>query len=511
MLSKNSGQIDVFDHVIFEQLIPKDHLLVKIDSIVDFSFVYDKVQDKYSNLGRGSKDPVMMLKILLLEYLYNLSDVEVVKRIKTDIAFRWFLNLSIYDNVPDDTTISHFRVKRLGEEYFEEFFNAIVNQCIEKDLIKTNRHMVDSTDVAANVGYPSTKRLVRNSFNNVIKEIEKFDEVLAKEQIEMFENDIEKEYENNEKVSSKKHLEIADKHLKYLYIKTYGELQNNEKYKETFEICHDIIDQYLNNKPDKIVSVVDPDARVAHKSPGNIKKGYKNHIIVDEESEIILASVQTPFNINDEKILKELIEKVDENLGLKPEEVSADKAYGTTDNRAYLKDNSIVSNIPFYKESEKDNTYFGIKNFKVSEDVSSVICPNGIKTTEYTTSTKDDKEFKNFKIDRKYCDFCPLRDQCLPKNKDGKFNSKSKYLKVYSRYDAILHDMERVETDEFQVANNKRWKVERRFATLVLNHGLRRCRYISLNRAKIHITLANMSCNIVRMVNLLYKPSIAVV
>lgn len=266
--------------MIFEKLIPKDHLLVKIDSIVDFSFVYDKFQDKYSSLGRGYKDPIMMLKILVLEYLYRLSDVEVVNRTKTDVAFRWFLKLSIDDSVPDDTTISHFRVKRLGENHFEQFFNEIVKQCIEKDLIKTKRYMIDSTDVTANVNYPSEK-LIRNAYRNVIKKIEKFDADLAKEQINKFESEIELEYENNERVSAKKHFEIADKHLNHLYLKTYDELQSNDKYKEAFGVCYDIIDQYINSKGDKIVSVVDPDARVAHKSPGNVKMGYKNHIIVD--------------------------------------------------------------------------------------------------------------------------------------------------------------------------------------------------------------------------------------
>lgn len=509
MLGKNSGQIDVFDHMIFEKLIPKDHLLVKIDSIVDFSFVYDKVQDKYSSLGRGSKDPIMMLKILVLEYLYRLSDVEVVNRIKTDVAFRWFLKLSIDDSVPDDTTISHFRVKRLGENHFEEFFNEIVKQCIEKDLIKTKRYMVDSTDVAANVNYPSDKKLIRNAYRNVIKEIEKFDENLAKEQMDKFESEIEQQYENNERVSAKKHFEIADKHLKHLYLKTYDELQSNDKYNESFGVCYDIIDQYINSKGDKIVSVVDPDARVAHKSPGNIKRGYKNHLIVDEDSEIILASVQTPFNINDEKKLKELIDKVDANLGIKPEEVSADKAYGTIDNRAYLKDNEIVSNIAFYRESSKENQYFGLKDFDISIDVNSVTCPNGIKTTEYKVGNKLKKEYKIFKFDQMFCDKCLLRCQCLYKDKNGKARTKSKFLEIPSRYDAMLRDMDRVKTEAFKKAYNKRYKVERRFATLVLNHGLRRCRYIKLKRAKIHITLANMACNIIRMVNLLCHPSFA--
>ena len=508
MLGKNSGQVDMFDHVIFEKLIPKNHLLVKIDSTVDFSFVYDKVKDKYSTIGRGSKDPIMMLKILLLEYLYKLSDVEVVNRIKTDVAFRWFLKLSIDDAVPDDTTISHFRIKRLGVEDFEEFFNEIVKQCIEKDLIKTNRYMIDSTDVAANVNYPSDKKLIRNAYRNVIKEIDKFDDVLAKEYMEKFEAEIEEEYKDNEKVNAKKHYKITEKNLNDLYIKTYDELQSNDKYEEAYGICYDIIDKSKNDKGDKIVSVVDPDARIAHKSPGNIKKGYKNHIIVDEDSEIILASEQTPFNVNDEKKLKDLIEMVEMNFELNPKEISADKAYGTTNNRAYLKDKEITTNIAFYKESSKEKTSFGLNDFEIAEDVSYVICPNGIKSTEYKTTQHYDKEYRRFKIDQLICEKCKFREQCFSKNKAGKITGKSKFLMVPSRYDAILRDLKRVKTNEFNSAYDKRYKIERRFATMVMNHGLRRCRSVRLPRAKIHIILANMACNIVRMVNLLCHPSI---
>ena len=193
MLKKNDGQIDIFNHMIFEKLIPKHHLLLKIDSIIDFSFVYEKIKDKYSDMGRGSKDPVMMVKILLLEYLYRLSDVEVSDRINTYVAFRWFLGLGIDDTVPDDTTISYFRVKRLGEEDFDTFFNEIVKMCIERDLVKSRRYIVDTTDVAANVNYPSEKKLIRNAFVKVMKEVEKFSESLAKQHLELFEKEIHKE------------------------------------------------------------------------------------------------------------------------------------------------------------------------------------------------------------------------------------------------------------------------------------------------------------------------------
>jgi transposase len=512
MLKKNDGQIDIFNHMIFEKLIPKTHLLVKIDSVIDFSFVYEKIKDKYSDMGRASKDPVMMVKILLLEYLYRLSDVEVSDRINTDVAFRWFLGLGIDDTVPDDTTISYFRVKRLGEEDFDAFFYEIVKMCIEKDLVKSRRYIVDTTDVAANVNYPSEKKLIGNAFKKVIKEVEKFNENLANQHLELFEKEIHKEYANNETVSSDRHFEIAGKQLQQLYLKTDIELQTNNKYREAFGICYDIIDQYLNNKKDKIVSVVDPDARVAHKSVGNVKRGYKDHIIVDEDSEIILASAQTPFNTGDEKKLQELIEKVDQELEVKPKEITADKAYGTADNRAYLKDNEIISNIAFYKESSKEKNYYGLKDFNISGYLDTVTCPNGITTEEYVThfNKTNKKEFKVFKFDRLDCSKCPLKDKCLYKDKNGKLLHKGRRLEVPLRYDAVLSDMQRNATQEFEEAYNKRFKVERRFATMVRNHGLRRCRYLRLRGAKIHIVLANMACNIVRMVNLIYPPSIAV-
>lgn len=511
MLGKNNAQFDVFDQIIFDKLIPKNHLLVEIDSVVDFSFVYDELKDQYSPIGRESKDPVMMFKILILEYLYTLSDPKVVERITTDVAFRWFLGLKLDDEVPDDTTISYFRINHIGEEKFEEFFNHIVKQCINKGLVKSRRYIVDTTDVAANVNYPSEKKLARKAFENVIKELEKFDIELAKKQLEIYENDIKKEYDLNKHVKSKRHFEITREHLGYLFLKTYDILQEENKYQEAFDICYTLVNQYLNNEKDKIVSIVDPEARVAHKSPGNIKRGYKDHILVDEESEIILSSVQTPFNVGDEKKLKELVEKVENNLEIKPKEITADKVYGTTDNRAYLKDNEITANIAFYNEPSNEAKYFGLKDFEISNDVSAVKCPNGMISTSYKIINDGGKEFKKFQFDRKNCDICSLRDKCLMKNKNGKITRKSKDIRVSIRYDAILNDLQRVMTAEFELAYNKRYKVERRFATMVRNHGLRRCRYLKMKGAKAHIIMANIVCNIVRMVNiLLHQPDIAI-
>lgn len=506
MLGKQSGQIDIFNQMIFERLIPKDHLLLKIDSILDFSFVYEIVKNLYSPIGRDSKDPVMMVKMLLLEYLYKLSDISIVNRTKTDIAFRWFLGLGLDDEVPDDTTISLFRIHRLKEEHIEGFFNEIVKKCIEKDLVKTKRFIVDSTDVAANVNYPSTKKLICNGFRKVIKELHKINEAMADEKLKEFEDEIENEYKISEKVSDAKYLEIAQKHMENLYFKTHDELMDNDRYNEAFGLLWDIIGQYKNNSKDKIVSIVDPDARVAHKSPGNIKRGYKDHIIIDEDSEIILSSVQTPFNVGDEKKLADLIEKVQDNFEIKPEEVSADKVYGSIENRAYLKDNDITGNINFYAEPDKEYEKFDLKKFYISEDLAIVKCPNGCITA--TAKISKDGQVINYKFSEEDCLNCPLKSQCITE-KDVNRYGKCRRVIVNRRYDAVLTDMKRIETKEFKAAIDKRYKVERRFATLVRNHGLRRCRYLKLSGAKIHITLANMACNIVRMVNILYHPKFA--
>lgn len=512
MLGKNSGQIDIFNVMIFSELIPKDHLLLKIASIIDFSFVYNIVKDYYSDKGRSSYDPVILFKICLLEYLYRLSDVQVVKRIQTDVAFRWFLHLNLYDKVPDDTTISHFRCNRLKDKPIQEFFDEIVRKCIEKDLIKKTRFIVDSSDVAANVNYPSDKKLVCDSLRKVIREVQKFDNDLAQETLTKFEKTIAAEYEKTEKVSLAVYCKIAKEYAEYLYLKTYDELQSNNRYLETYGVLWDIIHQYLNHSKDKIVSCVDPDARIAHKSRGDIKRGYKDHIIVDEDSEIILASIQTPFNVGDEKELIPLIEKVKENFNLNPEEITADKVYSTNDNRAYLKDQGITTNIGFYEAPDREYQKFDLSQFSVADDLKIMKCPNNIVTTDFVISNnkKVQKNDITFKFPKKACQECPLKEQCL--SKVEKKRNSGRRVKIALRYDAIIRDRKHNETEEFQIAIRKRFRVERRFATLVANHGLRRCRYRGLTGAKIHIIMANIACNLIRMVYLLCdkkKPSFA--
>lgn len=508
MLGKQSGQIDIFNEMIFQKLIPKDHLLIKIDSIVNFSFVYNICKDLYSEIGRDSIDPVILFKMNLLEYLYTLSDRQVEKRTQTDIAFRWFLKLNLDDKVPDYTTISYFRAQRLGAKPFEEFFNAIVQQCIDKDLVSKKRYIIDSTDVAANTSYPKDKRLLFDSYRRLIVKLGYIRPVFAEAKLNDFESDIQKEYdmqiENDplKKVSIKVYCAIAKKHAEEIFITAYDDIKSNDKCYEAFSTLWLIIEQYGENKTkqDKLISFIDPDARVGNKTKGNLKRGYKDHILIDEESEIILSSEQTPFNEGDEIHLIDLVTKVHGTFGLKPEEVSADTVYGTTGNRAFLKDNKITADIRFRDFSEHEYKVFDIKKFDVTEDLKSVTCPNGCLTTNLRIrETKKGSNEIIVKFSEDQCQHCPLREQCLETQK-----AKMRTLKLSTRYDAVTKDIHRNNTEEFKKASDKRYIVERRFATLVRNNSLRRCRFLMLNGTRIHINLANTACNIVRMVNLLW-------
>jgi len=225
----------------------------------------------------------------------------------------------------------------------------------------------------------------------------------------------------------RKHYELAEKALEELYLQTHDLMDSNPKYARAFGICFTLVDKYINDKKDKIISVVDPDARVAHKTRGNRKTGYKNHIIVDEDSEIILSSTQTPFNVGDQKELLPLIEQVMsdyQQYDIKPQEISADKIYGTTLIRAGLKDESIICNVDFYDNDEKnkqlDENRYKTSDFAFSKDITCATCPMGLKTERYDElEAYGDIPMREFVFDAKVCDNCCQRNRCL-NVKDGK-------------------------------------------------------------------------------------------
>lgn len=152
MLRPKSLQNSFYGSYLYDRIIPVDHLLRKINQVVDFSFVNELVKDRYNpDFGRPAEDPEFMLRLCLLQYLYGDSDRHVIDNAKMNLGYKFFLNLAIDEEVPDDTTISYFRAKRLREEKFRQIFENIVKQCIDKGLVKGKRQIIDSTHIVADI------------------------------------------------------------------------------------------------------------------------------------------------------------------------------------------------------------------------------------------------------------------------------------------------------------------------------------------------------------------------
>lgn len=135
-----------------EQLVPKEHLVRKIDAAIDFKFIYELVEDLYSeDKGRPSIDPVMLFKIALIQYLFGIRSMrQTIKEIETNVAYRWFLGLGLDEDVPHYSTFGKNYSRRFeGTKIFEQIFNHILKQAIESGYVKPEEVFIDGTHVKA--------------------------------------------------------------------------------------------------------------------------------------------------------------------------------------------------------------------------------------------------------------------------------------------------------------------------------------------------------------------------
>jgi IS5 family transposase len=150
MQGQQSSQSSFFA-MIYEELIPSDHLLRRLSAAVDFSFVPDLVSDCYCpDNGRPSWDPLVLFKMVFLQFLYDLPDRQVEEQVNLHLACKWFVGLQPEEVAPDHTGLCRFRA-RLGPDKFQAIFNRIVAQAREAGLVHDRLRIIDATHLAAKV------------------------------------------------------------------------------------------------------------------------------------------------------------------------------------------------------------------------------------------------------------------------------------------------------------------------------------------------------------------------
>ena len=500
MLKPKLPQESFFGSYLYDRIVPTDHLLRKINQVVDFSFAGQILADRYNeDIGRPAEDPQFMLRLCLLQYLYGDSDRQVVENARLNLAYKYFLGLAVDAEVPDYTTISYFRAQRLGEEKFRAVLEQIVKQCIDKGLVTGKRQIIDSTPVIANITPSSLTGLVRKCRENVLKTIEKQDSWIAKKLgIKELEYAEPVKFASNEE-GLRKEVEAAGK----LLDRVTRELKR-KRIKPTEELKKDlgllekaVVDREEGAK-DKLLSPVDPDARTGKKA--SIKwPGYKAHLVMEEETGIITGVETTPANATDGSQLKPLLKEQANVHSLKPHEVTADKAYDWGENLESLANDKTIANIALSKTNHRSgSSYFTVEDFPYDPKTNQLMCPAGhISTSCYSEILYNNKPGYAFQFKASKCNVCLLKAKCV-KNNEGR----RVYVSYYEPYFRLAR--ERLATKEGQQAYHNRYKIEQKVADLTRYCGLRRCRYRGLDRAGIHTLLATIVCNIKRMAKLLW-------
>ncbi|UHA71912.1 transposase [Paenibacillus sp. 481] len=160
MMGVNKEKQHQFMLFNLEDYIPANHLLRSIEKVVDFSFIYKKVQHLYSPIGRKTIDPVMLIKMLLLGYLYGIpSERKLGEQVQLNLEFRWFLGLGLEESIPDHSTLSQNRRRRFKERtIFQEIFDHIVSTCVSSEPVTGEVIVTDSTHIKAHASdYQSEK------------------------------------------------------------------------------------------------------------------------------------------------------------------------------------------------------------------------------------------------------------------------------------------------------------------------------------------------------------------
>ena len=157
MMGQHSRSESLFYYFRIEDQVPEDHLLRRIDGHVSFDFVHEKLRDSYSDTGRPSIDPEVLLRILLLGYLYPItSERKLVEELRMHLAWRWFTGLGFDQEIPHHSTVSKNRHGRFQESnLFQELFERIVDQCMTTGLVSGEHMSVDGTFVQANANNDS--------------------------------------------------------------------------------------------------------------------------------------------------------------------------------------------------------------------------------------------------------------------------------------------------------------------------------------------------------------------
>jgi len=485
----------VYGPEIYEKLVPKDHLLYKINELVDFSFINEECRDLYSeNMGRPvTNTPEMMFRSAIVQSLNNYSDREMESEARFNIAIKWFLGLNLDDYSYDHSALGRFR-DLLGEERWKDIFFSLLGQIENTGYIK-GKDYVDATHVIANIAIPGTIDLLRQGIKDVMKAIQETDPNLYEELGgEKIANDDKKVYKLSPEEKESKLVELVKKAREINQKSESIEGKVREKTQQLKRILNENTEENENKivkkkdkTKDRLVSIVDKDARHGAKSDEKKFTGYKVNSIMSEDGFIKNINA-TPGNSYDGDVLIPLIDEMVEQ-GFSTNEMVGDTAYGEVDNRNKLLLKGITVIAPFKKETNKNGLF---PQSKFSIEKHAVVCPAGCRTMVWNHNEKTEKI--TFFFNKKDCGNCELKQKCTVQE--------SRTITISEHYELLKKAREYNKTDDFKEDMKQRAHIEPKQGEMKRYHGLQRAKYWGLPKMNIQATISAIVVNVKRFVTL---------
>jgi transposase len=446
MMGRQTGvQSQLFYLFNLEERIPESHLLRRLNPVVlqVLADLREKLAPFYSEIGRPSIDPELMIRMLIVGYCYGIRfERRLCEEVEMHLAYRWFCRLDLDDRVPDHSTFSVNRHGRFRDsDILRHVFEAVVRACMDAGLVKGDGFAVDASVIEADASRYHGK---------------------APDEIDW-------------SLPERQTRAVAE-----------------------FLTALDDEDPDADRKLPKAISPVDPCSAWTAKANKRVQFGYGLNYLIDIESAIIVDVEATPARTYDEVVAtKMMIKRTDERMGLKPKRLAADTAYGTATFLSWLIGTGITPHIPVWDKGQREDGTFSRGDFAFDKKRNVYVCPTGKLLT--TTGRVHDGRTILYLASTRDCGSCPIKPQCTP-------NMTFRKIPRDVHEDARDQARALMGTPSFVKSRDERKKVEMRFAHLKTHHRFERMRLRGLSGARDEFHLAAIVQNLKTLANRAWRP-----
>ncbi len=487
MLRSNDKQLSVYS--ILYNKIPENNILRLINTAVDFSFINELLEDSYCKYyGRPAKEPELLVRILVLQYLYKLSDERVIMDASLNLAYMWFLGINPEDELPHPSLLAKFRVHKLQDITLDEIIIEVVNQCVEKGIIDGSGISIDATHTEANT-FKATpervmKRLAKKIFKTVTEEKGEVPETINQEIPDYKQIEDHKEA----KATMEAYLEKT-----IVEVEESIDIENYPKTKKIIENAKEILKDPKFIQQRGVRSIVDQEARVGHKSKTERFFGYKTEFMITTDDRIITAVTVNNGSYVDGTEFNKLME-LTQKSGLTLKEIYGDKAYFKKQILDKIKEIEARAYIPISEMAYKIDE----ERFSYNKDSDEWFCSQGNNTIRKKhRKDKSGKQTYKYYFEKEKCNNCSQRENCI------KGTTKARVLEVGINTPEFYEYSQQQKTGEFKENYKKRACQEWKNGEMKNFHGLDRARGYGLKSMSTQAKLTALAVNLKRIANIL--------